>query len=44
MVLKGNSSPTRLEKVLRLVTGATINLVFYFREIQSARNNISFKK
>ena len=44
MVLNGNSSPTRLEKVLLLVTGATVNLVVYFREIKSAGNNISFKK
>ena len=32
MVLNGNSSTTRLEKVLLLVTGATVNLVFYFRD------------
>ena len=31
MVLNGNSSPTRLEKVLLLITGATVNfnLVIY---------------
>ena len=44
MVLNGNSSPTMLEKVLLLFTGATVNLVFHFREIESASNNISFKK
>ena len=44
MVLNSNSSPTGLEKVLLLVTGATVNLVFYFREIESACNNFSFKK
>ena len=32
MVLNGNSSPTSLEKVLLLVTGATAILVFYFRD------------
>ena len=43
MVLNGNSFPTRLEKVLLLFTGATVNLVFHLREIESACNNISFK-
>ena len=43
MVLNGNSSPTRLGKVLLLFTGATVNLEFYFREIQSACNNNSLK-
>ena len=31
MVHQGNSTPTRLEKVLLVITGATISLVFYFR-------------
>ena len=44
MVRNGYSSPTRLDKVLLLFTGATVNLVFYFREIESACNIISFKK
>ena len=44
MVLNGNSSPTRLEKVLLLFTGTTVNLVFHFRESESPCNNISFKK
>ena len=44
MVLNGKSSFTRLEKVLLLFTGATVHLVFHFREIESVCNNISFKK
>ena len=43
MVLNCNSSPTTLKKVLLLFTGATGNLVFHFRDIESACNNISFK-
>ena len=39
-----HTSPTGLEKVLFLVTGATVNLVFYFSEIKIGCNNISFKK
>ena len=31
MVLRGYSSPTRLEKVLLITTGVTVNLVFHFR-------------
>ena len=27
-----------------MVTGVTVDIVFYFREIESACNNISFKK
>ena len=31
MVLKGNSTPTRLEKVLNIITGATIKFQFHSR-------------
>ena len=31
MVLKGNSTPTKLEKVLLLITGATVNFVIQIR-------------
>ena len=40
MVLNGDSFPTKLEKVILSITAATVNLVFYFREIESACNNI----
>ena len=40
MVLNGNSSPTRLEKVSLLVTGATVILVFYLRVQQYFPQNL----
>ena len=31
MVLEGNSTPTRLEKISLILSGATIHFVFHFR-------------
>ena len=40
MVHKGNCTPTRLEQVFPIITGATINFVFSFSRQLKARATI----